>query len=92
MQAALIIELIRLAIPIILQIEQLILGARKGDVKKDAVVTVLQGAADIAAKSGANSAEVNLAKGLVPDVVDLAVTTLNNIGLLRPHAEEAQVG
>jgi len=90
MGAFAILSLIAAALPIVQQLEQLIVGARRGQVKKDSAVKIITGGLDIARQQGAMSDEHAKQIGDVAgQAVDLAVGILNDAGVLKHAAPEA---
>lgn len=86
----LVLQLLTMAMPIAVNAEQLVRGAKKGAVKKELAVATLTGALDLTSSAGALSA-ADAAKGkeLAPVAVDLVVGILNSAGVFGREREAA---
>lgn len=90
MSPLVIMQLIAMALPIVTQIEQLIVGIKQGALKKELAVGAITSALDLTAQSGGmKPATADAAKALAPAAVDAVVGVLNAVGVFKPSAPVA---
>lgn len=86
----LILQLLTMAMPLAVNAEQLVRGAKKGAVKKELATATLAGALDLATSAGAMTAgDAAKGKELAPIAVDLVVGILNKANVFKPGGEAA---
>lgn len=86
----LILQLLGFALPIAQNVEQLVSGAKKGQIKKQLAEETLVHTLDaVAAMGGLPPDDLAKSKRLAPKAIDLAVELLNETGVFQRSPESA---